>query len=510
MQTGVFDPLELIDSFSMTFVSGWFLLFAAIVVVFYFLVSLKRRWIVLLIGSALFCGVAGGPTILLIPALLAVVAWGAALAIEATDRKDRRKRRARVTVAVLVLVSTLTLVKLYGLFGWAKGFFVFPVGISYYTFSMISYVLDVYWGKDRAERNYFKLLLFALYFPKILQGPISRHRTLGKQLTVGNDFSYENLCFGIQLMIWGYFKKLVIADRVAILTRQVFGSYESYGGSVILVALMLSAIQLYCDFSGCMDIAAGISQTCGITLEANFDHPFFSRSAAEFWRRWHMTLGAWFKDYVYMPIVISPRLLKLSGKLRKRYGKEAAKTFMTVVPLIVVWLLTGLWHGTGVNYVVWGIYWGTIIILTTVFAPQIKALTEVLRIDTQSPSWRAFQTVRTFFLFCFGRLISMNDSMSTVWSMLGKLARDLRPWQMVDGTLYNVGLDRVNLHLALIAIGILYLVGVLQTRMRLREGIARWNVVFRALLYSLALMSVLIFGIWGPGYDASAFAYIHF
>lgn len=276
-------------------------------------------------------------------------------------------------------------------------YWIIPLGMSYYTLSLIGYLADVYWRKEKAEKNYFKLLLFTLYFPKILEGPISKYRNVVTQLFEGHRFDYQRVCFGLQRVVWGFFKKWVIADQIALLVNEVFGDHLAHFGSEFLVAAIFGAIQLYCDFSGCMDIGLGISECFGIKLEENFNHPFASRSAAEFWRRWHITLGIWFKDYVYMPISASPKLIKCSGWIRKHANKRAGKTFATIIPLLIVWLLNGLWHGTSVNYLVWGAYWGGLIILSTVLDPEIKKLTKWLKIDTESAGFRFFQKSRTFY-----------------------------------------------------------------------------------------------------------------
>ena len=510
MYIGAWDILELIDDITMTFTSGYFLIFFAVVILMYYMVSAKDRWAVLLIGSLLFGLVGGGIQIILYPLVMTSLVYSAAIIIENTDKKERKKRRFFFTLIVLILIAVLTLVKCDVKFNLKFMSIVFPIGISYYTFSMISYLADIYWGKDKAERNLFRLILFIIYFPKMIQGPISRHKALAQQLAEGHYFCYQDFCFGLQLMIWGFFKKLVISERAGIVVSQVVDHYENYGGGILFITIMLSAVQVYCDFSGYMDIAIGASQTLGIRLEQNFDHPFFSKSAAEFWRRWHITLGTWFKDYLYMPLVISPRLIKLSGWIRKHIGKQVGKAVMTVVPLTVVWILTGLWHGTGLNYIVWGIYWGSIIIFSTLCNKRIKWFTEWLHIDTQSSSWKMFQMVRTFLLFSFGRLITVPGNLGVSIEILKKFVTDSRIWELVDGTIYTLGLDRINFQLMLVSIGILWIVGILQEKGKIREGVAKWNFVFRCLFYCAAIWSVMVFGMYGPDYDANAFLYMNF
>lgn len=511
MFIGAWDILEVIDDITMTFTSGYFLVFFAIIILMYYMVAAKDRWIILLIGSLLF-GAGGGIQVILYPFVMTTIVYNAAILIENTDETQKRSRRLFLTAIILILSAVLALVKCDVKFDLKFINIAYPIGISYYTFSMISYLVDVYWRNDQAEHNLFRLLLYIIYFPKIMQGPITRHKELAKQLAGRHHFSYQNFCFGLQRMIWGFFKKLVIAERAGVVALQVFGNYEDYGGCILFIGIMLETVQLYCDFSGYMDIAIGISQTFGITLDENFNHPFFSKSAEEFWRRWHITLGVWFKDYVYMPIafVISPKLIKLSAWMKKHVGKQAGKAVIAVIPLTAVWLLTGLWHGTGFNYIVWGMYWGSIILFANLCSGKIRQLTDWLHINTQSSSWKMFQMVRTFLLFCFGQLITVPGDLEISFEILKKFVLDPRVWELVDGTLYALGLDRINFQLMLVCIGILWIVSIVQEKCRIRERVASWNFVFRCLFYCLAIWSVMVFGMYGPNYDANAFLYMNF
>lgn len=509
MFIGAFDVARFWNNLSMTFISGFFLIFVAIIVIYYYSVKPERQWIVVLVGSLLFCLV-GGWQVLVYPILVAAIVYCAGRMIEATDKSNKKKRKRMVAVSAITLVVVLSLIKLSQFFEIAPESFIFPVGISYYTFSSISYVADIYWRKDTSEKNFLKLLCFLIYFPKILQGPISRHRNLAPQMFKGQAFSYKNITFGAQLMLWGFFKKIVLADRLVSVVDTVFGNPDKYGGSILFMTAMLSAVQLYADFSGCMDIAGGISQMLGLELEKNFDHPFFSKSVPEYWRRWHMTLGSWFKDYVYMPIAVSPHTIKFTNWVRNHISKSAGRALSTIIPVFITWMLTGLWHGTGMNYIVWGLYWSTLIILSTLLSKKFEALNKALNIKTESWSWKLFQMARTFFILCITRIIVLPNDISVTGNILGRLFIDFRPWELVDGTIYKLGLDSYEFNLTVICIGILWIMGYLQTKIKIREKIAGWNVIFRSVFYSAALLSVLVFGLWGPGYDAASFVYANF
>lgn len=504
----VFHFSEWWDTLSTTFVSFYFIAFVFLLAALYYLLPRRGRWCVLLAGSLSFYSI-GGVRPLITVLLSCVIVYLVSLILEMTDKSKRKRRRFILFMGVFSLVAALAFTKCYVLFEW-KFRYIVPLGISYYTFSAIGYMADVYWGKEKAEKNVLRLLLYLLFFPKILQGPITKYRNLAPQLMEGHRFAYQNFCFGMQLAVWGYFKKIVIADRIAIFISAVFADDAPFGGAVLLISVMLAAIQIYCDFSACMDIAGGVSQMFGIKLEKNFDHPFFAKSAAEFWRRWHITLGVWFKDYIYMPLVISPRLIKVSGKIGKKFGRRAGKSVLTVVSLAVVWILTGLWHGTGAPYLVWGIYWGLLIILSTVFAPEIKKVNKALHIDTDRQGWKNFQMIRTFLLFCIGRILTIPGDLKVSTDILRRICTEPKLWQLVDDTLYAQGLDWKEFVLMLLMIAVLWFVSLQQRNGSVREKIANWNIVVRCTFYACSVIFVLVFGIYGPGIETSSFAYMQY
>lgn len=518
----------------MTFTSFFFYLFIAAVLFVYFLVPERFRWGILLIFSIAFYATWG---IEKLPFIIVSTLVAYITANSITKRNDlceeqvkvlednnaRKKKRQSTKIAnrsvLIVGIAWLILLLLYVKVGklfeeaWNGAIsIIVPLGISYYTFSLIGYMADCYWKKDRAEKNFFKLLLFAIYFPKILQGPISKHKDLSPQLIEGKAFDYKNLCFGLQLMLWGYFKKLVIADRLAIFVNTVYGDYHHKSGSMLLVATIFGAFQLYCDFSGCMDIAAGFSEIIGIKLDRNFNHPFFSESASEFWRRWHITLGVWFKDYVYMPISVAPWMMKLMGKVRKHFGMSVAKNVSTIIELSIVWMLTGLWHGTGLNYVVWGVYWGTLIILGMLLGPSLGKLCVKLHIDTDSKEWHLFRKFRTFCLFVISRFMTIPGDFKVTLEIWRKIfSIKFYPWELVDGTIFNMGLNRPNFVAAILFLVLLYCVSRYEENGGSgRNWIAQRQIVARWAIYYGLLFTVLIFGIYGPGYNASDFVYMKF
>ena len=557
----------------MSFTEYIFILLLMLTVVVYFCVPLKIRWTVLLFVSVLFfC--TWGIEMLPFALASTFITWGTANIIEKwnvafdnevmanqeLDRKEKTilrnelKQKCKYLLwgAVALILSVLIYVKAQSYLAgipvlenivvlFSKvykkvamfclnipilsffvdykdvytdtslyAFFV-PLGISYYTMSLVAYMADVYWRKEKAEKNFFKLLLFVLYFPKILQGPISKHRNIRERLYEGSTFDYNRLCYGLQRILWGYLKKLVVADRLLLFVNPVFTDHFDYGGAMLFFAAIFSAFQLYCDFSGCMDIALGASQIFGIELEENFNRPFFAKSAAEFWNRWHKTLGQWFTDYIYMPIVISPNLIKVSGKIKNVFGKRAAKNFVSIVPIATVWIITGLWHGTGMNYIMWGVYWGLLMILSTVFSPEIKQVSKWIHLETESQWFQTFRQYRTFLLFVISRIFSTPSDITISFDIFRKMFFDLRPWEIIDGTFFEVGLNEDNFKVIVVALFVLWSVMKKQENgIVLREEIGKLPLLLRWSIYYMGLIILFIYGIYGPGFDAASFVYMNY
>lgn len=495
----------------MNFAAKEFFLMVLGTVSLYYLCPKRFRWVMLLLSSCVFYAYYAGAAAFAVACATALFAWLAAIRIENCGA-DRKKRRLIQSAAAAVLAGFLALTKLQKSDVFDLRWLIVPLGVSYYTFSIIGYLVDVTAKKQSAERNPLKLLLYTLYFPKIVQGPISKFREIGPRLTRGESADYQSFCFGAQRILWGFFKKLVIVERSALLTCHVFdGDLTNYsaGGAVLLFTTFIAAVSHYCDFSGYMDIVIGVSQMMGIELEENFRQPFLSRTAAEFWRRWHMTLGTWFKDYVYMPLVIHPTVIRIGKWFRERMGKRAGKTVMAVIPLAVVWLLTGLWHGGG-NYLVWGFYWGFILILSTVLAPELKKASELVHIRTESRPWICFQTARTFCLFVGGVLISTLVGYRQLGLYFRLLFKSFAPGRLTAGTLRSLGLSVYDLATLLAAIALLFAVDLLGSKRSVRERIAHRSGPVRWVLYALLILGLVFFGVYGPGYTTSGFAYARF
>lgn len=492
----------------MNLISLDFITFAIITLIVYFFVPKKYRWLVLAISSIRFYYVAGIKALI----VLVVASLGTFFSAIIIERipVGIKKRKILLATSVMLIAMWLMFTKASRIDGVHFHLSVVPLGISYVSFMLISYLVDIYWEKDCSDKNFFRFLLYILFFPKISQGPITKHKDLAKQLYEGGQLSYKALCSGIQRMIYGYFKKVVIADRAAMFTEPVFADIHTYSGSIIVIATMLAALQLYCDFSGYMDIVLGFTEAIGLKMDENFRHPFFSRSVAEFWRRWHITLGVWFKDYVYTPIAMAPFIKKIGKWGRKKIGKRFGNSFIKVIALSVVWILTGIWHGTGINYILWGTYWGVIIILSAVFESEIGKINSLLNIRTSANSWKIFQMLRTFLIFSFGILLTKLNSLQDYKAATYNIFKQFKIWNLFDGTLYSFGMDKTNFYIMIFALIVVWTISILQEKISVREKISELNAPVRWVIYAGSISIVLFLGIYGSAYNTSSFAYTNF
>ncbi|MCC8066311.1 MAG: hypothetical protein LIO94_04325 [Clostridiales bacterium] len=526
----------------MSITSVSFLVFLLVVFAVFYICPVRWRWIVLLAASICFYVLAGAAVFLPFILLTSAVVWLCSvrigklyagqeqkLAVEGLDRASKKaireeyKKKAKrmLLLALVVCVGILCVTKftkyavrylnmltqvLNGSEPFSAEWVIVPLGISYYTFSTVGYLLDVYWKRYTYETNFARFFLYAIYFPHIIQGPISRYNLLGQELKKELRFDSKRVVYGMELMLWGFFKKLVIADRLSIFVSAVYDGGD-HTGSIFLIAALFDAFQIYTDFSGYMDIVSGASQIFGVTLEKNFNHPFFSETVPEFWRRWHMTLGGWFKDYVYYPITISGFMKSLTKKAKKNCPDRFVRFLAIVIPVFITWVLTGLWHGTGKTYLCWGLYYGTLITISTAFAPEFQMVNEKLKINTDCFSWHLFRKVRTFGCFVGGRLLTSPGSVHYGLLIVKTILCGFAPWCLVDGTVYNYGLNARNFWLAVYSIGVLWAVSMLQERFSIREKLSEQNIVFRWGIIYLAIFAILIFGIYGIGFDASTFLY---
>jgi D-alanyl-lipoteichoic acid acyltransferase DltB (MBOAT superfamily) len=367
-----------------------------------------------------------------------------------------------------------------------------PVGISFYTFQALSYTMDVYRGRLKAEYHFGKYALFVSFFPQLVAGPIEQAKDLLPQFERINKPNYETIKEGLLLMGYGLFKKVMIADRVAILVNTVYGEPTLYGGTVHMVAIIFFAIQIYCDFSGYSDIAIGAAKVMGYDLTKNFDSPYFSRSIAEFWRRWHITLGRWFRDYLYIPL-----------------GGNRVKRSRQYMNFMIVFVVSGLWHGANATYVAWGFLHGVYQIIGAITKRMRGKIAALLRVDEFSFSHKLFQTLVTFLLVCFAWIFFRAENMSDALYIVQNLNFE-EYWVFFDDTFHTLGLDRKEYDVAVISIGILFAVDWLKGKVDIFAALKRQHIVFRWLVYFILIFGVLIYGSYGKEYNAADFIYFQF
>ena len=394
--------------------------------------------------------------------------------------------------------------------------FTAPIGISYYSLSWIGYLLDVYWGMATAENNILKFSVIAGYFPLLTSGPIIRYKDYSASIVTGHRFDYEKFCFGLQRILWGLMKKLVISSRLAVYVNAIYdgNGYNCFVGTYVLLAMVLFVFQLYTDFSGCIDIIIGISEMLGIDLPENFDLPFISRSLSEFWRRWHISIGAFLRDYILYSILKSAPFQKLGTLCKKKFGKKTGKKIPIWCGMLISWFLIGFWHGGYWNYIIGvGLFFGVVIILGEMVKPLTDKLITVLKVNVDSFGFHLFQCIRTFCLFTFG--LSFFRSYGGFLEGL-KIWRsalfEFSPWIFFDGSLLSFGLDAKDWQIIVFYMMVLAIAGIVRyvKKVPIRVLIAGQPLLFRWILYIALFVSVILFGCYGPGYDAQAFIYQQF
>ena len=386
-----------------------------------------------------------------------------------------------------------------------------PLGISFYSFMALGYILSVFWRRFPAEEDFVTYAAFLAYFPHVVQGPIDRLDEFKAQISQPIALSYKNITYGAQLALWGLFQKLVIAERLAYFVDYVFRHWVNLGGGVILASLMAYSIQIYVDFAGCMDLVCGVSEMLGIKLRRNFNHPYFSLSMGEFWRRWHMSLMEWFKDFVYYPVSVSALTKNAKKKLKEKGHTRGAELFGSCFPILVVWLISGIWHGADWKFVLWGMFHAALLIGGEVFAPAFEKMNRALHINVEWKIWKLWQMLRTFLLCCLGRLFFRAEDVGTAFHMLPKLLHPFRELPNLIITLGSeYGISRHNTFLAGLGVITLLVVDVLQEHMCIRDELAKRNIVLRwALIYGL-LFAVIILGVYGQGANIGSFIYEQF
>ncbi|MEG1924690.1 MAG: MBOAT family O-acyltransferase [Ruthenibacterium sp.] len=481
----------------MLFNSIPFLIFFPIVALLYFITPVRLKTFCLLVASYFFYA-CWHPVHLLLLLALTLLTYFGAFALQ----HFVRCRKMIFIVFLLACFVPLFFYKyaIFVLSGFtpllalasitidssALSFFL-PLGISFYTFTAAGYLIDVYRHKTAPVRNFIDYALFVSFFGTLVSGPIQRADVFLPQLRNLPKFDCNRVKDGLLLIAWGLFQKLVIADRLAIFVNEVYDHYYFYAGFTIAIATIFYAFQIYCDFAGYSDVAIGVAQVLGIQLSINFRAPYFSFSVQEFWRRWHISLSTWFRDYIYFPL-----------------GGSRCSIPCKYRNLMITFLVSGLWHGAGLTYLVWGALNGFYQVVEDFLKRKNWMKPPVTR------KQKAGAALFTFLLIDFSWLFFRAPSLQDAFSILKTMFSRFNPWVFFDGSLYRMGLNRTNFLLAVFLIIGLLVIDYLRQRMNLRAKLAAQKIGLRWFVYYAAIFSIIIFGIYGSAFDASQFIYGNF
>lgn len=534
----------------MFFTSYSFIIFIALLFISYYIIPKRHQWKLLLVAGYLFYYFAGSKFILYIgfttiSTYIVSYKIGSIHEIQSeylTKHKDELSREERkaynagmkskrwkwLLFCLLLNFGVLAIVKYTNFaisninyisqtFSSGRQFsfwnLALPMGISFYTFQTMGYIIDVYRGKHAPEKNIFKLALFVSFFPQLIQGPISRFDDLSQTLFQEHFFDSRNIHYGLQRIMWGYFKKVVLADRMLVAVNTIVRNPDIYQGAFVFVGMLFYAYQLYADFTGGIDITIGIAQVLGIKVQENFERPYFSKSITEYWRRWHITMGTWFRDYLFYPISVSRPMLNLSKYSRKRYGNGIGRRIPVYVSTLIVWFTTGVWHGANWNFIVWGLMNGIVIIVSLEFEPFYKWFHNKFNVK-HTFLFRLFQVGRTILLMSCLRLFDCYRDVPMTFRMFGTMFIRFNTGQLFNGSLMNLGLKMADYVVLLVGLVILTMVSLVQrngsVRSKLAEKPRTVRYTVNSLAYYVLIISILVLGAYGVGYDSSQFIYNQF
>jgi len=501
----------------MIFNSFEFAIFFLVVLIIYFLIARKVRYIWLLAVSYCFYMSADAKWGILL-ALSTASTWICGLLLERVSRLDNAGRML-TQKNLIVFAGLIVNLGILGYFQYS-GFIadninslsdilgigspditvhiILPIGISFYSFMAVSYIIDVYRGKMAAERNIAKYALFVSFFPQILAGPIGRAPKLLPQINTLaklNLWDAHRIARGAGMMLWGFFMKMVIGDRIAILVNTVYGDYQSYGTTLLVIAALGFSLQIYCDFAGYSYIAIGVARIMGVNLMENFNTPYLAVSVQDFWRRWHISLSTWFRDYVYISM----------GGNRRSKGRK-------LLNVMVTFLVSGFWHGANWTFIIWGGLHGLYQIAEILLHPLKTRMNEKLSVKTDTVTYRIGQSLVTFLLVTFAWIFFKSDSLHSAVGFISRIFTKPDPWALFDDSVFAAGLDQQEFLILAFAIVIMLVVD-LYKNMRKRsiaDFLDRQGAAFQIITYVGAIMMIYVFGIYGSQFDASAFIYFKF
>ena len=508
-------------------------IFLPIIIIAYNIVPQKHRWKVLLLSSYLFFwSISGKLIIYLLVATGVTYLCGLWLKKKQDERNEKllnadkekkkeikqlyvKKQRKIILLGATILIGLLVVLKYTKFFGinintlltalnipfqFKIPNFIMPIGISFYTLQAVSYIVDVYKEKFKADNNIGRIALFLSFFPLIMEGPICRYDQVAESLWKGEKTTYKNLTFGLQRILFGLMKKVLIVDRVNPLILEIYNNYTGYDGGIIAIGMILYTLQLYMDFSGVMDIVIGTAEIFGVTIPENFRQPFFSKTISEFWTRWHITLGTWFRDYIYYPVSLTKKCKNITSKMRKKIGNYYGPLIASAIALFCVWICNGLWHGSAWNYIFFGMYHFVLILIGRIIEPQVKKINTKFNIDSKKTWYKIIQIIRTTILVFVGELFFRANGLKAGFEMFKTMVTNFTLKSFTNGTIQELGLDIQDYILIITVVIALYIIGILKEKgINIRESVARKNVVLRWAIYYSLILTIIIFGSYGLG-----------
>ncbi|SIR25297.1 MBOAT family O-acyltransferase [Pontibacter lucknowensis] len=483
----------------MLFNSTEFFIFFPVVVTLYFLTPPNRRWLILLLASYYFYA-SWKPAYTLILIFSTLVDYGCGRAMGRYSDEEKHKRKPYLWISLLSNLSILGLFKYYNFFNesardaasalnmdYAMPAFelLLPMGISFYTFQTMSYSIDVYHGRIKPELHLGVFALFVTFFPQLVAGPIERAGNLLGQLKANHAFSYERIVGGLRRMGWGFFKKIMIADNLALMVNQVYNNPTDYEGVTLIIATVFFAFQIYCDFSGYSDIAIGAAQVMGFRLMENFRRPYYSKSISEFWSRWHISLSSWFRDYLYIPL-----------------GGNRVVKWRWYYNLFITFLVSGLWHGANWTFVVWGALHGFYLVFAIVTAKQRNALADSMGLRSRPLLYKWVQVLSVFALVLFSWVFFRANSIGEAFYILqssvagiGNIRQLIAGIDLQHILFMDQGFKVFTV--SVISIMIMETVHLIQRHGSVSQLIGRRPTVVRWAFYYVAIIAVLLFGQFG-------------
>ncbi len=488
----------------MVFNSVEFLVFFPIVVILYFIIPQKYKWVLLLVASYYFY-MAWKPEYILLILFSTIINYYIAIFMEKCNTKNEKKKY--LYISLFANLGILFLFKYFNFFSESINAILsftnlnisvpmvsllLPMGISFYTFQTLSYTIDVYNEKTKAERHFGIFALYVTFFPQLVAGPIERSEKLLPQFYEEHNFKYDDVTYGLKRMAWGFFKKVIIADRIGIMVNTVYNNPQNYKGLPLIIATLAFGIQIYCDFSGYSDIAIGSARVMGFRLMENFKRPYFSKSISEFWRRWHISLSTWFKDYIYIPL-----------------GGNRVKVSRAYLNLFITFLVSGLWHGASWNFIIWGALHGTYLVFGKILSPIRKKVVEFTKIYKIPKVHNIIKMIivisLVMFAWIFFRANTIYDAMYIVSNLFVNAKNIFNPSEIIR-VIFNLGMRPAEVMITIAVVIVLISTSYLQTKINIITTVSQRPLIIRYGIYYALVMCLIIFAYVG----SSEFIYFQF